>query len=188
MCDNCSNCKGKGFILTPEGTALCVCQRTLLFRQSLQEKGFRLNMVEAWDKLISPAVPKINANSGKSLLLVGKSGGKVFYSYMAYLLLQDRHTQILSSSDITGIYLSKETGRRSQLTSKHLGIVLGFDLTNSIQGKVMSDFLFYRKSNPTWRTIFWLPYNSLRRMESEYGDVFSEYIKEGDLILIEVKV
>jgi len=184
----CKKCKGKGFILNSDNsTSLCVCQKTLQFKKDLEDRGFRLGMIKPWDVLNSPAVHKIKSLSYKDIFLIGKSGETVFYSYMTHLLSKETRTRIFSSSELTEIFLSKGSEYQSKLSYLSLGIVLGFDLTNSIQGKVMADFLFFRKSNKNWQTVFWLPYNSMRRLETEYGDVFSEYIKEGDLNLVEVK-
>jgi len=182
----CEICGGLGFILRDGKISLCSCERNSQFKEFLLHKNFQLNSILPWKKVVSGNKGALDnaLTSLADIFIKGEGGGNLFYSYMAEKLRINRSTVIYSSSDITDFFMTKNRGR---LFDSHIGVVLGFDLTNSIQGKVMSDFLFFRKSRSNWTTTFWLPYNSMRRLETEYGDVFSTAFKKGTLTLLEVK-
>lgn len=183
----CPKCSGSGFILKKGRTVLCSCQRAYQFRQYLLDRGFRLELIEPWLTLISPIKSQLNPLKGTpaSAFIKGEKAGTLFYSFMSEQLRHNKATMIVSSSKITEIFMSSKD--RKALSCRNIGVVLGFDLTNNIQGKVMADFIFFRQGLLYATTTFWLPYNSMRRLETEYGEVFSSAFKNETIKLLEVK-
>jgi hypothetical protein len=144
-------------------------------------------LIKPWVTLISNVKAELNPQkvAQASVFIKGEKAGTLFYSFMSELLRYNKSTLIVSSSDITEIFMTSKD--RKVLSCRNVGVVLGFDLTNNIQGKVMADFIFFRQGLPKTTTTFWLPYNSMRRLETEYGEVFNSAFKNETIKLLEVK-
>lgn len=175
MVDNVSHVVSSGIAsLSPEA-------RLTAFREYVTNRNIRLDRVSVFSGFPESSTLMKYIKSG-SVFISGESADTLFYSFMIEKLRVDPDTLVVSSSELTKSYLDGPT-----LKNKHLGIVLGFDLTNNIQEKVMLSFLNSRLGYKALSTTFLYPFTSFRRLETEYGSVFSDAFKAGSLHLVKVK-
>ena len=137
-----------------------------------------------WDSVLSIHKKTLNSCLGgkKNVLFYGTAAPTLFYSFAFLHLDRYKDFKIIESGQITS---DSFEGDYDYKHDKSLGVILGFDLTNKLQEKVMNSFLFNRVGfNHT--TIFMFPFKTLRKLQTVYGDVFDNLSKEGHLVKIEV--
>jgi len=181
----CKLCNGSGYRIHEGIVEECTCMRKERFRDFLRSRGFKLEHLTPWSDVkdrYKPILDKLSER-GKNVLFMGTNTMPLFYSYMFLQMTKEKSTTIIESGKITSDLLE---GNLTYTHTPVLGIILGFDVTTKIQEKVMTNFLFNRVSKDT-TTIFLFPHKTLRKLETVYGTVFTELIKEGNLVKVEDK-
>lgn len=181
----CKLCNGSGYQINNGIVEECICMRKERFKQFLRSRGFKIEHLKPWERLQSKYKPIMDKlfEQKRDVLFMGSNTMQLFYSYMFLQLEKEKSTMIIESGKITSDLLE---GNLNYTHAPVLGIVLGFDLTNKIQEKAMTNFLFNRAAKDT-NTIFWFTGRTMRKLETVYGTVFTELIKEGNLVKIEEK-
>ena len=105
------------------------------------------------------------------LFFFGEGAERSFYSFMFQKLVSNMDTMIFSSSDLTKMFIENTYRHHSSV-----GVVLGLDLTKDFHEKVMAQFVDMRLSRG-YVTAFLYPFTSLRKLETDYGNLFSELFK-----------
>lgn len=158
-------------------------QKKEQFREFLLSRNFRLDMITPFKEFTGISKVILDGYMLKqNLFIFGENASCTFYTYMAEVMRRDRNTIIYSSSDLVRMAMEHS----AELNYRHIGVVLGYDLTNSIQEKVMPSFLFDRLGLKGCTTTFMYPQKSMRKLESEYKDVFHEMFKADKLKKLEV--